>query len=168
MYFLSIKACFLVIISHGIINLGGLINFQQSNGIFLRHISAIIGFLTAVICVQAKLTFIPYDAPEAETEIISGAYIEYSGFGLAIYKLMRAMNLFVLPAFLILIFCNGINFHAPVNILLGALKLLGIVLIFILIKNTNPRVRIDQAIRFFWGPVTVLALFAILLAFLGK
>jgi NADH-quinone oxidoreductase subunit H len=37
----------------------------------------------------------------------------------------------------------------------------------IVIKNTNPRLRIDQALKFFWGPVTVLALLGMVLALLG-
>ncbi|PJA61770.1 MAG: hypothetical protein CO162_04550, partial [bacterium (Candidatus Ratteibacteria) CG_4_9_14_3_um_filter_41_21] len=47
------------------------------------------------------------DAPEAETEIIAGPYIEYSGTPLAIYKLTRWMMLFVVPMFLVLIFMGG-------------------------------------------------------------
>jgi len=156
-----------VIISHGVINMGGLYKFQQANDIFLKHPSAILGFLTAIICMQAKLTFVPYDAPEAETEIVSGAYVEYSGFGLAMYKLMRAMNFFVIPVFLVFIFCGGMKFNNLTGILLGSLKILGVVVVAVLIKNTNPRVRIDQAVKFFWGPVTAVALLAVLLAFLG-
>ena len=42
-----------------------------------------------------------------------------------------------------------------------------VLVLFVLIKNTNPRVRIDQAMRFFWGPMTIVALLALLLAQLG-
>jgi NADH-quinone oxidoreductase subunit H len=38
----------------------------------------------------------------------------------------------------------------------------------VVIKNTNPRVRIDQAVRFFWGPMTGLAVIAVELAYLGR
>ncbi|GAI61529.1 unnamed protein product, partial [marine sediment metagenome] len=41
-----------------------------------------------IICMQAKLALVPFDIPEAETEIIAGPYIEYSGVPLALYKLM--------------------------------------------------------------------------------
>jgi len=40
--------------------------------------------------------------------------------------------------------------------------------IVILIKNTNPRLRIDQAMKFFWCPVTLMAVIAVGLALLGK
>ena len=48
-----------------------------------------------------------------------------------------------------------------------ALKFFVLLVIAILIKNTNPRVRIDQALRFFWGKVTVLALAGVILAARG-
>ena len=35
------------------------------------------------------------------------------------------------------------------------------------VRNTNPRLRIDQAVKFFWGPVTLLAVIAVILAMLG-
>jgi NADH-quinone oxidoreductase subunit H len=48
-----------------------------------------------------------------------------------------------------------------------ALKYVIILTLIILIKNTNPRIRIDQAVRFFWGPVTVVAAIGFILALLG-
>ena len=43
-------------------------------------------------------------------------------------------------------------------------RFLGLVTAVVLIRNTAPRLRIDQVVRFFWGPVTILAVIAILLA----
>ncbi len=51
--------------------------------------------------------------------------------------------------------------------MLGILKYVGLVVIVVLIRNTAPRVRIDQAVRFFWGPMTFFALLAAVLAFRG-
>ena len=53
------------------------------------------------------------------------------------------------------------------GILYTIIKYVIIVTIIVLIKNTNPRVRIDQAVRFFWGPVTVLAIIGMVLAIVG-
>ena len=53
------------------------------------------------------------------------------------------------------------------GILYSIAKYVIIVVIIVLIKNTNPRVRIDQAVRFFWGPVTVLAIIGMVLAIVG-
>ena len=110
---------------------------------------------------QAKLTVVPFDAPEAETELTGGAYMEYSGPPLAMFKLTRAMMLFTMPVFLVTVFCGGI----PPWLGLPAYVLL--IVVVVLIRNTTPRVRVDQAVRFFWGPVTIAALAAIGLALAG-
>jgi NADH-quinone oxidoreductase subunit H len=131
-------------------------------------LSGILALVVAILCMQAKLTLVPFDAPEAETELTGGAYVEYSGPPLAIFKLTRAMMLFTMPLFLVTLFCGGIGFRDGVlSGVLGLLKVLGLVVVVILIRNTAPRVRIDQAVRFFWGPVTIVAFIAVLLAVLG-
>jgi NADH-quinone oxidoreductase subunit H len=53
------------------------------------------------------------------------------------------------------------------RILTSVLKYVAIVVIMVLIKNTNPRVRIDQAVRFFWGPMFALSAIAMILAIVG-
>ncbi|MDD5677519.1 MAG: NADH-quinone oxidoreductase subunit H [Kiritimatiellae bacterium] len=130
--------------------------------------SGVIALVVAMVCMQAKLTLVPFDAPEAETELTGGAYVEYSGPLLGVFKLTRAMMLFTMPIFLVAVFCGGIAFgQGWLPILLGVLKYLGLVVAVVLIRNTAPRVRIDQAVKFFWGPMTLAAFAAIIAAFLG-
>ena len=93
---------------------------------------------------------------------MAGVLIEYSGLPLALFKLTKALLLYTLPLFLITLFLGK-----DLSPLFLAAKYVGILLLIILIKNTNPRLRIDQAMRFFWGPVTFLALIAVGLALLG-
>ena len=62
---------------------------------------------------------------------------------------------------------GGLKLDAS-NMFLSLLKFVGIVAIITVIRNTNPRVRIDQAVRFFWGPVTAIAIIAVALALIGK
>jgi len=154
-----------VIRSGGILSLNGLLEYQMKNGIFLNSTSGFIAFVVVLLCVQAKLGLVPFDMAEAETEIMAGPYIEYSGAPLAVFKLTKWMMLFVLPMFVIDLFMGGIVFKG-IHILYGILKF-SIILLTILIRNTNPRLRIDQAIKFFWGPCAILALFSILLAIKG-
>jgi len=163
-----IIAVFIPVMKSGFnIQLGGLLNYQLSNGMFIHHPSCIIALIVAILCMQAKLSLVPFDIPEAETEIMAGPYIEYSGAPLAVYKLTKMMMLFVVPVFLIVIFMGGVKSGGGWNALTGILKYVFLLVIVVLIRNTNPRVRIDQAIRFFWGPVTLLAVFGVYLAFLG-
>ncbi|MFH1239483.1 MAG: complex I subunit 1 family protein [bacterium] len=149
------------------LRLGDLIFHQGQAGMLIGSWSGLLAFIVALMCVQAKLGLVPFDIPEAETEIIGGPLIEYSGAALAIYRLMKNMLLFTLPFFLIILFMGGLRFDG-LNILYSGLKYIIVIFLITVIRNTNPRVRIDQAVRFFWGPMTVLATVAVVLALLGK
>jgi len=149
------------------IRLGEILTYQAQSGVVVGSISGTLALIVVIMCVQAKLALIPFDMPEAETEIVGGPLIEYSGSGLAIYKLMKNMLLFVLPFFLMIIFMGGFRFDG-IHLLYGVLKYVGLVALITVIRNTNPRVRIDQAVRFFWGPMTVIAVIAVALALIGK
>jgi len=153
-----------VINAHSI-RLSDIIN-AQAGGVFAGNISGILALIVAILCVQAKLALVPFDIPEAETEIVEGPIVEYSGPGLAIFKLMKNMLFFTLPFFLIILFFGGLRLNG-INILWTILEYVGIVAIITVIRNTNPRVRIDQAVRFFWGPMTLIAIVAVILALKG-
>ena len=153
-------------VSASTLSLQGLLGFQDAVGPILWRPSGIIAFVVAILAAHAKLGFVPFDLAEAETEIGEGALIEYSGAALGFFKLTNALMLATLPVLLILVFWGGLQATAW-GITFFILKLLLIVVLFVLIKNTNPRVRIDQALRFFWGPMTILALIALVLAQLG-
>ena len=147
--------------------LGEILTFQAQNGAFVGSWSGTLALIVAIICMQAKLALVPFDIPEAETEIAGGPLIEYSGSGLAIYRLMKNMLMFTVPFFLIIVFIGGLRFDG-IHLLYGVLKYIGLVALMTVIRNTNPRVRIDQAVKFFWGPVTIIAIIAIILALLGR
>ena len=92
--------------------------------------------------------------------------IEYSGALLAVWKLMQAMMLVALPLFLVMVFLGGIG-TSMAGLLGGIGKYVLIVVLVILIKNTNPRVRLDQAMRFFWFYCGSALVAAVILATLG-
>ncbi len=149
------------------LKIGEILGAQAQSGVFSGSISGFLALVVAIMCMQAKLALVPFDIAEAETEITSGPLIEYSGSGLAIYKLTKNMLLFVLPFFLIILFMGGLRFDG-IHLLNGVLKYVGLVALATVIRNTNPRVRIDQAIRFFWGPMTIIAAVAVILALAGR
>lgn len=134
----------------------------------VTSLSGVLALLVAIACTQAKLTIVPFDMPEAETELSGGALIEYSGPPLAMFKLTRAMMLFTMPVLLVVLFFGGlVSGSGWQGALAGFLVWFVLVAITIVIRNTTPRVRTDQAVRFFWGPVSVVAALAVVLAWLG-
>ncbi|OQX70621.1 MAG: hypothetical protein B6D62_04115 [Candidatus Cloacimonas sp. 4484_275] len=73
---------------------------------------------------------------------------------------------FIVSSFLAAIFFSGLNVEG-IHILWSFLKVLVVVLLITLIRNTNPRVRIKQAMRFFWIWMNLLAIASVVLAILG-
>ncbi|NQT75526.1 MAG: NADH-quinone oxidoreductase subunit H, partial [Candidatus Omnitrophica bacterium] len=146
-----------IIKTSGILRLQDLIAYQAMNGAFVSSASGILALLVMIFCMQAKLGLVPFDVGEAETEIMAGTHIEYSGMLLAILKLTKHMMMVALPVFLITILWGGFSVWKYVVLLV----------IIILMRNTNPRVRIDQAMRFFWRKMTLIAIIAVLLATMG-
>ncbi len=130
-------------------------------------ISGMLAFLVALLCIQAKLGFVPFDIAEAETEVASGVLIEYSGALLAVWKLMQAMLLVALPLFLVVVFLGGFG-TSGWPLVWGIGKYVLILVLLILIKNTNPRMRIDQAMKFFWVYCGIALVIAIILAIIGN
>jgi len=153
--------------SAGGILFGDIIKFQHDKGMLIGHLSSIIAFVVAIVSCQAKLGAVPFDTAEAEQEIAGGTLIEYSGALLAIFKLTRAVMLSALPLLLITLFLGGLDASSYTGVLYFALKYVLIIVLFALIKNTNPRLRIDQAVGFFWGPLTLLAISGFILSLFG-
>jgi NADH-quinone oxidoreductase subunit H len=163
---LALAALAAVIKAGFALRLGEILAFQARNGVIAGSLSGVLALAAAVPCAQAVLGLVPFDLSEAETEISSGTMIEYSGVLLALFRLMKNMLLFSFPFFLIVLFMGGIRLDG-IHLLLGVLKYVGLLALLTVIRNTNPRLRIDQALKFFRGPVTVLAALAVILALLG-
>ncbi len=137
-----------------------IMEWQMANGSNISNWYGIVAFIVTIFCIQAKLGRVPFDLAEAETELGSGILMELSGGVLAAYELSKAIMLFGLPLFLTVLFWGK-------GIIGGILIYLLIVVLLILIKNTNPRVRIDHAMKYFWGWMSGAAIIASLLAYFG-
>jgi NADH-quinone oxidoreductase subunit H len=142
----------------GMFRLGDLVLAQQAGGPFLYSASGAIAAVLVLICTQAKLGYVPFDMAEAEQEIMSGVMVEYSGASLAIFRITKAMMLFLMPLFLVTVFWGGVaNWWAIPKAVL-------VVVLIVLIKNTNPRFKIDHALRFLWFGLGALGIVAVVLA----
>ena len=148
------------------LRLNELLAFQRLNGMAFGSISGFLSFLTVILSVQAKLGMPPFDISEAETELMAGPLLEYSGLLLAFFRFTKALLFYSLPLLIIILFFGGISFSGW-HILTGILKYVGVLALLIVIKNTNPRVRVDQALNFFWKRVTPLALAGLIFALAG-
>jgi len=162
-FLLSIIA---VIIQSKSIQFSGIIAYQAAHGAIAFSVSGFLALCIALLCVQAKLGFLPFDISEADTELIGGPLAEYSGSGLALFKISRAMMFFQLPAFVALLFL-GANQLTLLSLIGLALKLLAVLALLILIKITHARLRLDQMLRLFWGRLAVVGLIAVVLAMVG-
>lgn len=162
-----ILVCLIPIIKSGYqLKLENILAFQAENGAIIGSVSGVIAFIIGIICIQAKMALPPFHIPEAETEIVGGPFMEYSGALLAFWKLNQYMMYIIFPFFLILLFLGGFNLHG-IGILWAVLKYLLIVVVMIIIKNINPRLRIDTALNFFWRYATPIGLVGMILAVLG-
>ncbi len=156
-----------IIIKAGMtIRLSEIIAYQAANGAFIGSASGIVGFITVLLCLQAKMGLIPFDMAEGEGEICDGIIIEFSGSILAFFKLTKYIMFFALPALVAGLFFAGLSLSG-INILWSILKVLAVVVLITLIRNTNPRVRIEQAMKFFWLWMNLFAVISIILAIMG-
>lgn len=156
--------------------LADIVRWQAVEGVLALSPSGVLALIVAFFCMQAKLGCLPFDQAEAETEIIGGPLAEYSGSGLALFKITKAMMLLLLPVFLVTVFLGGIGLGADGaggfsfsgwGIFWFVVKVFVLFLLIVVIKSTHARLRIDQVLRIYWGKLTLVALAAIVLAVLG-
>jgi NADH-quinone oxidoreductase subunit H len=147
-------------------DLSTIIQNQQDGSPFIGSISGVILFIVSIFCIQAKLALVPFDMPEAEAEITEGIFIEYSGVAYAMIKLAKYIMFFILPAFIVALLMGGFNLQG-IGILWSVLKVLAVVLLLTLIRNTNPRLKIKQAINFFMIWMNLFAVVALILIAFG-
>jgi NADH-quinone oxidoreductase subunit H len=131
--------------------------------IFIMPAAALIFFIAALA--EAEQT--PFDLLEAESELIAGFQIEYSGMKFAMFYLAQFLNTFFLGAILIMLFFGG--YQGP---FVDRLPFLGffyfmakgmiVYLVVMWIKATFPRVRIDQMMAFAWKVLVPLVLVLVL------
>ena len=120
-----------------------------------------------LLSLQAFVQRVPFDISEAETELMEGPLMEYSGPKLALFKYAQMAKLIVYSALFVALFLPwGGQLFPPVAWLLFWAKVLVLVLLVTVVAATHARFRIDQAIRLFAGLMSV-AFVALILASYG-
>ena len=121
-----------------------------------------IGFIVAVIGLMGKLELPPFDAPEAETEIVSGALTEYSGRGLALFRIGKDVELVIGLTLVVAFYLGGLG-----NPLVFLLKTLVLLLITAGLQSLFARLRIDQTVGMWWRIGALVALVQLLAVIIG-
>jgi NADH-quinone oxidoreductase subunit H len=122
-----------------------------------------VGFVVALIGLMGKLELPPFDAPEAETEIVAGALTEYSGRGLAMFKVGKAIELIVGVTLVSAFYLGGLH-----GVLPFLAKTLGVLFLMTVLQSLLTRLRIDQTVGLWWRFGSILVLAQILLTIVWK
>jgi NADH-quinone oxidoreductase subunit H len=127
------------------------------------------GFILFMIAATAETNRSPFDLPEGESEIIAGYYLEYSGFKFALFFLGEYLGMFAISGLGITLFLGG--WSAPLPFLTWIpswmwffAKLLGLIVGFIWVRGTLPRLRMDQLMNFAWKFMLPMALVVVVSA----
>lgn len=171
---------FLAILTPGVIagswRLADIAIFPWTSGTWWVIIVQLIAFVVALIALQAKLERVPFDIPEAETEVVGGPLTEYSGKKLALFRLQKDVQMLVGSALVATVFLGGFGAGGPVSgiwqVALGGLQLVVktalVVCLLSLIRAATGRIRIDQIVTFSWKWLAPMSLVQFLIVLVLK
>ena len=131
----------------------------------------IIGFGVFFVSMLAETNRVPFDLPEAETELVSGYATEYSGMRYAIFFMAEYIGMLVMSSLATICFFGGWSgpFHVPIfPALWFLLKVYAFMFVFIWIRATLPRYRYDQLMDLGWKWLIPLALANVVLTAVFK
>ncbi len=125
----------------------------------------VIGLVVALLALQGKLERVPFDIPEAETEVVAGTFTEYSGGRLALFRLAIGAELVVGLTLISNLYLGGHAAWGPVpGLVVYLFKLAVLVLILAAVRAAAARLRIEQMVTFCWRvlvPAALLQLFVV-------
>lgn len=155
-----------VVLQAGTLDLYSIVEQQygvQGMGWYIFWVQPL-GFVIYLISAIAETNRVPFDLPEAETELVAGFHTEYSAMKFALFFMAEYINMFTVSMLATTLFLGGWNgpFVKQVPIL-GVFYFLGKVIFFLFLyiwlRGTLPRFRFDQLMNFGWKfllPVAIL------------
>jgi NADH-quinone oxidoreductase subunit H len=138
------------------LDLQRIVDGQADFGNILVQPLGLVIFLTAGL---AELGRTPFDIHHAESEVVGGPFIEYSGVHWSAFFLAEYMNTFTMAALTVLLFLGGWRWpampfdgllHSSISVIWFLLKTYMVILLIIWIRGTYPRLRIDQLMALGW------------------
>jgi NADH-quinone oxidoreductase subunit H len=169
-----------VVIQCGTMSLQGIVAFQSTGSIFGWSgigfpliLTQFIGFGLFLIASQAELTQTPFDMPVAESELVAGYMVEYTGFRFLFFFIGEFGTAFAFSALAATLFLGGWALPASWGISLGVMRFLGPLVLFgkimavsflmFWVRFTYPRLREDQLQALAWKFLIPIGLINILL-----
>jgi len=157
-----------VVVLAGSMNLIDIVNAQKN---LWFGIPLFLGFFVFFVATIAEMNRVPFDTIEAESELVAGFHIEYSGMRFAFFYLAEYLELFVGSALITLLFLGGWNgFNIPFvpetvsGLFWFLIKTFALIYIAIWIRGTLPRFRIDQVLNLGWKYLLFIALINLAIA----
>lgn len=136
-------------------------------GTYGPNFSMIVAMIAAFLTLIAQFGKLPFDIPEAEQEVMGGPFVEMSGPKLALFKWAIWSKQFVVASLFVGVFIPWpVTGWAFLNAIVGLIKVLLLFVIIGLIEVLMPRLRIDQAIKFY-AMTFVIGIIAIVMAYLA-
>lgn len=149
-------------------SLAAIVAYQQQTGALGFNPILIPALAAYLMFLPGTMGVVPFDIPEAETEIIEGPLLEYGGPPLALFQIGSALKTFVVLGLGVALFFPGTlgNFWL-VNLLWFLAKCLLLMIVSLtLVKSATGRFRIDQAFWFYIKYPTVLSLISLVLVWI--
>jgi NADH-quinone oxidoreductase subunit H len=160
-----------VVMLSGTLDLGGIIQAQQTSTFRWFIIPQFIGFIVFLIAAFAETNRVPFDLPEAETELVAGFHTEYSALKFALFFMAEYVNMFTVSVMVTVLFLGGwyvpglSHIFEPGSILYALVshvafigKICFFLFFYIWVRGTLPRFRFDQLMNFGWKFLLPLAL----------
>lgn len=132
-----------------------------------------LGFVLFLIASIAEMGRIPFDFQESESELIAGFFTEYSGMKFALFFLAEYAHLFAVSGIIVTLFLGGWNGPMPpfipsiaiplVSLIYFLIKTYAVIFFAMWLRDTVPRVRIDQLLSLGWKIMVPLALLNLLI-----
>jgi NADH-quinone oxidoreductase subunit H len=144
-----------VVILAGSFNLTDIVNAQKNLWFVVPQF---LGFIIFFIAGLAESHRLPFDMPEAESELIAGFHSEYSGMKFGMFFVGEYVGVTLISAFIVTLFFGG--WHGPVlpPFIWFFLKMMFFICLFILLRAALPRPRYDQLLSYGWKVLLPLSL----------
>ena len=146
----------LVIMETGTLSMQEIIQAQE-HGWFILKPNLALAFFIYLISATAEINRVPFDIPEAESELGAGYHTEYSGMKFAMFFVAEYTNFFIISAVAASLFLGGWQGPFLPSFVWFLIKAYGIVFLLMWVRWTLPRVRMDQMMNFAWKVLTPLS-----------